>query len=204
LLGGSFNPAHEGHVHISRQALARLGLDAIWWVVSPQNPLKKADGMAPFEDRLVAARKIAGDPRIVVTDIEARLGTRYTIDTMQALLTCFPENRFVWIMGADILAEFPRWKNWRSLFGMVSIAVFDRAPYSMKARAGEAARCFASKRTAARHARKLADRQPPAWTYFSIPLHPATATKLRAAQTCRTNLMTPRSVYRNFKEIQDR
>ena len=182
MLGGSFNPAHEGHVHISRQALARLGLDAIWWVVSPQNPLKKADGMAPFEDRLVAARKIAGDPRIVVTDIEARLGTRYTIDTMQALLTCFPENRFVWIMGADILAEFPRWKNWRALFGMVSIAVFDRAPYSMQARAGEAARCFASKRTATRHARKLADRQPPSWTYFSIPLHPATATKLRAAQ----------------------
>ncbi len=180
MLGGSFNPAHEGHIHISRQALARLGLDAVWWVVSPQNPLKPAGGMAPFADRLAAARKIARDPRIVVTDIEDRLGTRYTVDTMATLLHCFPEKQFVWIMGADILAEFPRWKNWRRLFGMVSIAVFDRAPYSMRALAGEAAHCFASKRTATRHARTLADRQPPAWTYFSIPLHPATATKLRA------------------------
>ena len=162
--------------------MARLGLDAVWWVVSPQNPLKTADGMASFEDRLEAARKVASDRRIIVTDIEARLGTRYTVDTMRALLPCFPEKKFVWIMGADILAEFPRWKDWRDLFGMVSIAVFDRAPYSMRALAGEAAHCFASKRTATRQARTLADRQPPAWTYFHIPLHPATATQLRAAQ----------------------
>lgn len=163
--------------------MARLGLDAVWWIVSPQNPLKTADDMAPLTDRMTAARKIARDPRIVVTDIETRLGTRYTVDTMRALLACFPEKRFVWIVGADIMTEFPRWKDWRALFGMVSIAVFDRAPYSMKALASEAAHCFASKRTATRHARTLADSQPPAWSFIHIPLHPATATQLRATQS---------------------
>ena len=183
LLGGSFNPAHEGHRHISLLALKQLRLDQVWWLVSPQNPLKPTVGMAPFGERMAMAAEVAAaDDRILVTDLEHRLGTRFAVDTLEILIKEQPSTRFVWIMGADILAEFPRWKNWRARFDMVSIAVFDRAPYSMKARAGEAARCFASKRTATRHARKLADRQPPAWTYFSIPLHSATATKLRAAQ----------------------
>ncbi len=138
--------------------------------------------MAPFETRFEAAKRIARDPRIVVTDMEARLGTRFSVDTLSALTRCFPEKNFVWIVGADILAEFSRWKDWRRLFGLVPIAVFDRAPYSVHALASTAARCFASNRIAPTHARTLADRRPPAWTYCPIPRHPANATEIRAGR----------------------
>jgi nicotinate-nucleotide adenylyltransferase len=157
-----------------------LALDAMWWVVSPQNPLKPAEGMASFEERLQAARAKARDRRVVVTDVEARLGTRYTVDTMEALKRCFPEKRFVWVMGADNLEQFPRWKGWRRLFGLVPIAVFDRAPYSVRALAGQTANVFASSRHAIEDARTLADRTPPAWIFFHTPQHPASATEIRA------------------------
>ena len=112
LLGGSFNPAHKGHVHISQEALKRINLDEIWWIVSPQNPLKKSSDMAPFEERLAYAQTIAIDPRINVTNLEAQLNTRYTIDSMKGIKQNFPEKRFVWIMGADNLLQFPQWNNW--------------------------------------------------------------------------------------------
>jgi nicotinate-nucleotide adenylyltransferase len=147
--------------------------------VSPQNPLKAADGMAPLDDRIGTARAIARDRRIVVTDVEARLGARFTVDTVAALIECFPEKRFVWIMGADNLLQFPRWKNWQKLFAMVPIAVFDRAPYSIRALAGKAAQVFASYRHVNRDARRLAEQAPPAWTFFHTPLHPASATAIR-------------------------
>jgi nicotinate-nucleotide adenylyltransferase len=147
--------------------------------VSPQNPLKAADGMAPLDDRIGTARAIARDRRIVVTDVEARLGARFTVDTVAALIECFPEKRFVWIMGADNLLQFPRWKNWQKLFAMVPIAVFDRAPYSIEALAGKAAHVFASYRHVNRDARRLAEQKPPAWTFFHTPLHPASATAIR-------------------------
>ena len=116
LLGGSFNPAHEGHLHISRQALRRLKLDVVWWVVSPQNPLKPTAGMAPFEERFAsAARVAAAEPRIVVSDIERTLGTRFSIDTVESLKATHPDTRFVWVMGADNLLQAPRWTNDRSL-----------------------------------------------------------------------------------------
>jgi len=182
LLGGSFNPAHEGHLHISHQALKILALDCVWWLVSPQNPLKSKEGMTPFEDRLRAARAIAADRRIRVTDVEDRLGTRFTVDTITALTRIFPDKQFVWMMGADNLVQFPQWLDWRRLFSLVPIAVFDRAPYSAGALAGQAANVFASGRQANRYARSLADQVPPAWNFFHTPLHPATATNIRVGK----------------------
>jgi nicotinate-nucleotide adenylyltransferase len=179
LLGGSFNPAHAGHVHISRLALDRLGLDEVWWLVSPQNPLKPALGMAPLEARLAAARAIARDPRIRVTDVERRLATRYTVDTVLALRQAWPEARFVWLMGADILIQLPRWRRWKRLMRRVPVAVFARAPYSAKALAGRAAARFKAARKAPSRARRLAMLRPPAWTFLRIPLHPASASAIR-------------------------
>jgi len=114
LLGGSFNPAHEGHLAISRAALKRLRLDRVWWLVSPQNPLKPADQTTDLEQRLAAARAIADHPRVVVTDLERRIGTRYTVDTV-GWLSKRCRARFVWLIGADNMAQLPRWRRWRSL-----------------------------------------------------------------------------------------
>ncbi len=129
LLGGSFNPAHEGHLHITKMCLKALGLDRVWWLVSPGNPLKPVKGMAPFAERLASAEAMARDPRIVVSDIETRLGTRYTADTLAALTGRFPEIRFVWLMGADNMLQFPKWRNWREIAETVPIAVYP-VPYT--------------------------------------------------------------------------
>ena len=129
LLGGSFNPAHAGHRHVSVEALRRLGLDEIWWLVSPQNPLKEADGMAPLGARLASASKLARHARIRATAIESELGTRFAVDTVAALRRRFPQHRFIWIMGADNLLQFHRWKEWRNLARMVPIAVVARPHY---------------------------------------------------------------------------
>jgi nicotinate-nucleotide adenylyltransferase len=181
LLGGSFNPAHDGHLHISRLAIRRLGLDQVWWMVSPQNPLKAAAGMAPLADRLNRARTVAAaDRRIRVGDIETRLGTRYTIDTLRALNRHCPRRRFVWLMGADNLEQFPRWRDWAAIFETVPVAVFDRDTYSFAALAGKAAKRFARARVAPRNARRLVMAPPPAWVYFHTPRHPASATEIRA------------------------
>ena len=184
LLGGSFNPAHGGHLHISRLALRRLDLDEIWWLVSPQNPLKPASGMAPFEERLRDAAEIAAaDRRIHVTDIEARLGrTTYTADTLQALRRRFPRSRFVWLMGGDNLAQFPYWRHWQDIFRTVPIAVFARPGTSSKALAGAAAHRFAGARVPVTGARRLAEMTPPAWVFFHTRLDPRSATQIRAAR----------------------
>jgi nicotinate-nucleotide adenylyltransferase len=181
LLGGSFNPAHKGHAHISVYALNLLRLDEVWWLVSPQNPLKSRQGMASYAKRLESARRVA-PARVVVSDVEAKLGTRYTVDTIAALRRAFPALRFVWLMGADNLLQMPRWKDWGRLFALAPIAVFDRAPYSLSALSGAAARRFAKSRRPQREAARLAERKPPAWIYFHTPLHPASATALRALQ----------------------
>lgn len=136
--------------------------------------------MRPFDERLLAAQAVAVDRRIRVTDVEDRLGTRFTVDTIAALTRIFPDKQFVWIMGADNLVQFPRWCDWRRLFSLVPIAVFDRAPYSTGALAGRAAKMFASSRKIDLDARFLADESPPAWNFFHTPLHPATATDIRA------------------------
>ncbi len=180
LLGGSFNPAHEGHRYLSELALKTLHLHQVWWVVSPQNPLKAAGETAPFEDRLAVARRVANHPQIRVTDIEQRIGTRYTLDTVTALQARFPDMRFVWLMGADILLELPRWKRWQQLFRRVPIAVFPRPSYSLRALSSTAARAFANARVPERKARWLVEMDPPAWAFLQVRPHGASATQIRA------------------------
>ncbi len=182
LLGGSFNPAHAGHRHLSLLALKRLRLDQVWWLVSPQNPLKPTTGMAPLAERMALARKVARHPRIRVTGIEARLRTRHTAMTLKRLKSAFPEARFVWLMGADNLVQIPHWFNWKAIFAAVPIAVFDRGSYSYmyKALAGRAAQSYSRYRLPPDQARALADREPPAWVYVrEMRRHPASATAIR-------------------------
>ncbi len=179
LLGGSFNPAHPGHLHISREALRRLGLDEVWWVVSPQNPLKGTDEMAVLDRRLASARAIARDRRVQVAAPEVALGTRFTVDTVAALRRCFPMARFVWLMGADILPQLPHWKHWQRLFHQVPIAVFDRPGYRYAALAGPAARRFAEARIFT-DLQRLPALPPPAWCFIRCPLDAHSATAIRA------------------------
>jgi len=182
LLGGSFNPAHAGHLHITAQALKHLDLDQVWWLVSPQNPLKPRRGMAPFALRLQEARRIAtADRRIIVTDLESRLGSsRYTADTLKALRHRFPRLRFIWLMGSDNLAQIPRWERWPEIFQSVPIAVFDRPSYSLKALSGTAAKRFVRERVPASGARRLAEMKPPAWAFFHARLDHRSATRIRS------------------------
>ncbi len=179
LLGGSFNPAHLGHLHISLEALKRLKLDEIWWLVSPQNPLKKAGDLADYATRFQHAAALADHPRIRVLDLEAKHGLYYTIDSLRFLQARHPRHRFVWLMGADNLAGFHRWREWREIAANVPIAVLDRAPYGLRALAGRFARSFAAFRLNARDAAGIATAQTPCWSYISIPRHPLSATYLR-------------------------
>jgi nicotinate-nucleotide adenylyltransferase len=182
LLGGSFNPAHEGHLAISREALKRLRLDRVWWLVSPQNPLKPTDETTDLEERLAAARAVADHPHVVVTDLERQIGTRYTVDTLGSL-TKRGRARFVWLIGADNLAQLPRWRRWRRLVRMVPIAVFDREPYSYVALAGRMASAYARGRVPERRAPVLAECPPPAWVYLRLRRHQASSTALRREST---------------------
>ena len=181
LLGGSFNPAHAGHLHISHAALEVLGLHALWWLVSPQNPLKPERGMAPFETRLEAARALVDDPRIEVSDMERGLDTRYTADTVAALIARYPSAAFVWVMGADNLAQIEHWKDWTAIFDALPIAVFDRPTYSDDALACQAAKRFAAYRLAPGRAGELAAQAPPAWVFIQGKLNSASATGIREA-----------------------
>ncbi|MEQ8443858.1 MAG: nicotinate-nucleotide adenylyltransferase [Alphaproteobacteria bacterium] len=181
LLGGSFNPAHDGHLHISREALKRLALDQVWWMVSPQNPLKSSDGMAGFEQRLGAARLVARHPKIRVTDVERRLGTTQTARTLERLTRTFPNINFVWLMGADNLLQIHRWHRWHKIFTSVPLAVFARPTYDSKALAGLAATRFARAQLPERFASTLAHRAPPAWVFLAIRRHAASATAIRAS-----------------------
>jgi nicotinate-nucleotide adenylyltransferase len=181
LLGGSFNPAHAGHRHVSLEALKRLKLDQIWWLVAEQNPLKPARGMAPLARRLKAARDFADHPRIKIFDLETRLGTRYTNDTVKALTALFPRTRFVWLMGADNLAQIRHWQRWPDIFKTLPVAVLARPAYCRRALAGLAAQRFAPRRIAAAKAAGLKYMRPPAWTFLWARLDPSSASDLRAA-----------------------
>lgn len=180
LLGGSFNPAHDGHRYISEQALKRLRLDQVWWLVSPQNPLKAREGMASHAERMASARAVARHPRIRVSDIESRLGVAHTAEVLARLHRRYPRCRFVWLMGADNLATIHRWRNWRQIFMQVPIAVFARPSYDSRALAGLAATRFQAARLPERKASSLANREPPAWVFLAIRRHPASATAIRA------------------------
>ncbi len=152
-------------------------------MVSPQNPLKSSDGMASFEDRLAGARVLARHPDIRVTDVERRLGTAYTAETLVALKACFPKTRFVWIMGADNLMQISKWHRWTRIYNLAPVAVFDRAPYSFGALAGKAAKAFARFKRKRNDACLLADLKPPAWLFFHTRLHPGSATEIRARRS---------------------
>jgi len=134
LLGGSFNPAHRGHRRITLAAIRALDLDEVWWLVSPGNPLKPVAGMAPLAIRLASARAMARGAPIRATAIETRLGTRYTIDTISTLIARYPRRRFVWLMGADNLQQFDRWRDWRGIARKLPIAVIARPGYDSAAR----------------------------------------------------------------------
>lgn len=182
VLGGSFNPAHEGHLHVARTALARLRLDQVWLLVSPGNPLKPAAGMAGLPARLASAAAIADGRRLIATDLERALGTRFAVDTMRALRRRFPRARFVWLMGADNLAQMPRWRRWRALARETPFAVLPRPSYRGPALAGQAARTLARGRRPAREAAILAGLAPPAWVFLPAREHAQSATALRRAQ----------------------
>jgi nicotinate-nucleotide adenylyltransferase len=180
LLGGSFNPAHAGHLHISLWALARLRLDGVWWLVSPQNPLKSTEGMGSYADRMAAARAVAkAEPRIEVSDFEREAGTRYTIDTLLALKRHYPEHRFVFLMGADLFIQLPRWRSWTTILRTVPIAVFPRPSYSKRALSSRAARRFAAFRVPEIRAPRLANAPPPAWAFVPATTDPTSATRIR-------------------------
>lgn len=179
LLGGSFNPPHEAHRAISLFAMKRLQLDRVWWLVSPGNPLKNGYGTNDIEARAAAAREIARDPRIDVTCLEAVIGTRYTVDTISFLRRRCAGARFVWIMGADNLAQFHRWDDWQRIAAQVPIAVIDRPPQSFRALAAPAALALARDRLPENEARQLADAKPPAWTFLTGMKLSLSSTKLR-------------------------
>jgi nicotinate-nucleotide adenylyltransferase len=182
LFGGSFDPPHAGHRLASLTALEKLGLDAVWWLVTPGNPLKDVSGLPGLATRIAAAKALAGDPRIAVTGVEQQLGTRYTVDTVAALQALCPGVRFVLIVGADVLAELPRWHDWRRLMRLVPLAVIDRPGYAAAALSGEAATAFASARLPESEAPRLADRAPPAWVFLEGAVSDLSSTALRRAE----------------------
>ncbi len=187
LFGGTFNPPHEGHRLASLIALTRLGLDRVWWIVTPGNPLKNNSGLPPLAERMAAARALANHPRIDVTGFEAEIGARYTSDTIAWLKNRCPATRFVWIMGADNLAGFHRWNNWRDIAEMVPIAVIDRPASTLRATHGRAGQFLSGFRLREHEARGLADRPPPAFVFLHGPRSDLSSTGLRQARELETS-----------------
>ena len=180
LLGGSFDPAHEGHVHITREALKRFDLDAVWWLVSPGNPLK-SKGPAPMPQRLARARAVMRHPRVLVTDIEAGLKTRYTAQTLAALMHQAPGVRFVWLMGADNLAQLHLWQDWQWIMEHVPVGVLARPGDRISARMSPAARLYAQHRISGRASHLLGRAMAPAWCFVNVPMMPHASSQIRAA-----------------------
>ena len=177
LLGGSFDPAHEGHVHITREALKRMGLDQVWWLVTPGNPLK-ARQPASMADRLHQARAVMHHPRVRITALEQALGTRATADTIMRLRTIYPRVTFVWLMGADNLVQFHRWDRWRDILRAVAVGVLARPGSGVSARLSVAARAFRVHRVA--RGENLRGRKPPVWSFVNLPLNDASSSEIRA------------------------
>ncbi len=179
LLGGSFDPPHAGHMHITREALKRFGLDRVWWLVSPGNPLK-TKGPAPIDRRLEVARRMAAHPRVTVTDVETRIGTRYTAETLSTLQGLYPRVHFVWLMGADNLTQFHRWDNWEWIMQNVPVGVLARLGDRMPACTSPAARRFAAYRLPASEGRRLPYAACPAWCFANVPMLDISSTEIRA------------------------
>jgi nicotinate-nucleotide adenylyltransferase len=181
LFGGTFNPPHDGHRLASLAALKRLRLDAVWWLVTPGNPLKENSGLPPLAARMAAARKIADHPRIHITGLEAEIGTRYTYDTVRYLTQRYPQISFVWIMGADNLAGFHRWQRWRDIAQMIPIAVIDRPKSTLKAAHSRTAAYLSRNRLGETEGRLLAITRPPAFIFLHGPRSETSSTALREA-----------------------
>lgn len=179
LYGGSFNPPHAAHRAVSLLVLKKLRLDRVWWLVSPGNPLKDNRALPPLAERLARARAVADHPALVPTGLEAGLGTRYSHDTVAALVKRFPGVDFVWVMGADNLAGFHRWQHWRDIARLVPIAVVDRPGQSLKATGAPAAQALARWRIRERDAARLAGKRPPAWVFLHGLKSPLSSTQLR-------------------------
>ncbi len=179
LLGGSFDPAHDGHAHITREALRRFGLARVWWLVSPGNPLKP-EGPAPMPERLSRARAVMADPRVEITDLETGLGTRHTAQTLRRLMALYPGVRFVWLMGADNLAQFHRWRDWEWIMRNVPVGVFARPGVRLTARGARAAEEYARFRLPAEAAALLPRIRPPAWCFVNVPMTSQSSSAIRA------------------------
>ena len=180
LLGGSFDPPHEGHAHITREALKRFGLDRVWWLVSPGNPLK-AEGPAPMARRMAAARRIMDHPRVDITDFEAQIETRYTAQTLETLIGLRPGVRFVWLMGADNLHQFHRWQDWRKIMETVPVGVLARPGTRTSARSSKAAKVYDSARLPGKRSHELIHHAAPAWCFINVPMSTLSSTQLRKA-----------------------
>ena len=178
LFGGSFDPAHEGHAHVAETALKRLGLDRVIWLVSPGNPLKPR-APADLARRMASARAFARGPKMLVSDAEARLGVRYTIDTIRALKARYPGVCFVWIMGADSLRDLHRWRGWTELMAEIPMAIVARPGSAIRSRLAPAARRYAHARLPSGASQRLACHQTPAWTFLRAPWNYASSTALR-------------------------
>jgi nicotinate-nucleotide adenylyltransferase len=179
LLGGSFNPPHEGHALVTRLAQTRLRLDRVWWLVTPGNPLKSTDGLATLDERVEAARRLVAGPRVAVTDIEAQVGARFTYDTLSWLKRRAPGVHFVWIMGADNLRQFHLWRHWRSIADLVPIVVVDRPGSTLKAIPSEAGAALAPWRVPERDAKRFPTMRPPALLFLHGRRSWASSTALR-------------------------
>ena len=179
LFGGSFDPAHAGHVALTTHALRRFGLDQVWWLVTPGNPLK-SHGPAPMAERMAQARALMQHPRVRVSDIEAQLGTTYTAQTIAALQDRFVHTRFVWLMGADNLAQFDQWKDWRRIIETTPIGIIARPDARLSPLSSRAARIYRGARVPAKQSRVLGHLTGPAWCYVNMPLMPISSTALRS------------------------
>jgi nicotinate-nucleotide adenylyltransferase len=179
LFGGTFNPPHGAHRAAALLAMKRLGLDRVWWLVTPGNPLKDTRKLPPLERRLAAARDVARHPRIAVTGFESVINARYTVETLAFLRARCPAVRFVWIMGSDGLRHFHRWRHWRRIASLAPIAVVDRSGADFAATAAPAAQALDRYRLPEREAARLATRKPPAWVYLHGLKSPLSSTALR-------------------------
>lgn len=186
LLGGSFDPAHEGHAHITEIALRRFGLDRVWWLVSPGNPLKE-HGPAPLGERIAAARRVMRHPRVEITDIEAQLGTRMTADTIAGLQRHCPGVRFLWLMGSDNLVQFDQWDRWSEIAARVPIGVLARPGTRLAARKSRAAQIMRAGRLPEAYASLLPEMKPPAWVLLNLPMSPLSSTMIRNGRDMRSD-----------------
>ncbi len=186
LLGGSFDPPHQGHVHVTEWAFRRLGLDQVWWLVAPQNPLKQLRP-APLQERIAAARRVQTHPRVMIIDLETHIQSHHTINTLEYLVQRFPAMRFVWLMGADNLQGFTHWSRWQNITDLVPMAVFLRPGHQGSSVYQPVMRMLKTARLREDEARRLPVASPPAWCLVTLPLSDVSSTSIRLGthQSCR-------------------